>query len=348
MVVCTHKNVNILLVYFRYYLIIPMSSSSVRATHSSTTHSSTSVCATQASYVVLAADVTDKVDVLSFLVARFAQIEPQVWRERILAGKVHWQDGCLITLDSEYRPRARVYYYREVKVETKIPLDEKVLYQDEQIILAFKPHFLALHPSGNVINECLVNRLRIKTGIDSIVPAHRLDRATAGVVLLCLQSEHRQHYHALFKDGNIRKEYQALAKLTPELLASHKAGALILPLNWTVKNRMVKGEPSFTMKVIEGEPNTHSQISLIEVRGDIGVFTLLPITGRTHQLRVHMQSLGMSIVNDRCYPVLQDRAADDYQKPLKLLARRLTFTDPITGKEHDIEVDGLNIHSGGS
>lgn len=303
---------------------------------------SSTVRAAQASYVVLPENVTDKPNVLSFLVERFPQIDPLVWRARIVDGKVHWQDGSLIELDTPYRPRARVYYYREVEAEAVIPFDEEVLYRDEQIIIAFKPHFLALHPSGNVINECLVNRLRIKNAIETIVPAHRLDRATAGLVLLSLYPEHRQQYHDLFKDGEIFKEYQALAKLTPELLASHRAGELALPVHWTVKNRMVKGEPSFTMKVVEGEANTHSEISLIEIRGEIGVFKLSPITGRTHQLRVHMQSLGMSILNDRCYPTLQPKADDDYKRPLKLLAKRLKFRDPVTGIEFDIECDGLN------
>lgn len=302
---------------------------------------SSSVLANQASYVVLPEHVTDKPTVLSFLVERFGHISVDVWQNRMIEGKVHWQDGTLIELDTPYRPRVRVYYYREVMSEKKVPFDEEIIYTDERIIVAFKPHFLALHPSGNVINECLVNRLRSKLGIETIEPAHRLDRATAGLVLLCLYPEHRQQYHDLFKHGLIRKQYQALAKLTPELLANYKSGQLTLPLNWTVKNRMVKGEPTFIMRVIEGEANTHSQISLIEVRDDIGVFNLSPITGRTHQLRVHMQSLGMPILNDRCYPQLQPKAEDDHNKPLRLLARGLQFTDPISGKLIDLECEAI-------
>lgn len=301
-----------------------------------------SVRASQASYVVLPENVTDKPTVLSFLVERFEQVGSDIWRERIIDGKVHWQDGSLIELDTEFKPRARVYYYREVKSETKVPFEEKILYRDEQIILAFKPHFLALHPSGNFVNECLVNRLRIKTGIETLVPAHRLDRATAGIVLMILYPEVRTQYHDLFKNHQITKEYQALAKLTPELLARHQAGELVLPLQWTVKNRMVKGEPSFTMKVVEGESNTHSEISLIDIKDDVGLFKLSPITGRTHQLRVHMQSLGMSIINDRCYPQLQPKADDDYARPLKLVAKRLKFNDPVTGIALDIECEGFD------
>ncbi|CAM3497862.1 pseudouridine synthase [Shewanella violacea] len=303
---------------------------------------SSSVRASQASYVVLAESVTDKPTVLSFLVERFQQVGGEIWRQRIIDGKVHWQDGSLIELDTAFKPRARVYYYREVKSETKVPFEEQILYRDEQIILAFKPHFLALHPSGNFVNECLVNRLRIKTGIETIVPAHRLDRATAGIVLMILNPEARTQYHDLFKNHQITKEYQALAKLTPELLASHQAGELALPIHWTVKNRMVKGEPSFIMKVVEGEPNTHSEISLIDIKGDNGLFKLSPITGRTHQLRVHMHSLGMPIINDRCYPQLQPKSDDDYARPLKLVAKRLKFNDPVTGIALDIECDGFD------
>ncbi|QFU21187.1 pseudouridine synthase [Shewanella eurypsychrophilus] len=300
-----------------------------------------SVRASQASYVVLPESVADKPTVLSFLVERFNQIGSDVWRERIIDGKVHWRDGSLIAVDTPFIPRARVYYYREVKAETKVPFEEKVLYQDEQIILAFKPHFLALHPSGNFVNECLINRLRMKTGIETLVPAHRLDRATAGIVLIIVQPEARTQYHDLFKNQQITKEYQALAKLTPELLAKNQQGELQLPLHWTVKNRMVKGEPSFTMQVVDGESNTHSEISLIDIKGDIGLFKLSPITGRTHQLRVHMQSLGMSILNDRCYPQLQPKSDDDYTRPLKLVAKRLKFQDPVTGIALDIECEGF-------
>ncbi|AQS38148.1 23S RNA-specific pseudouridylate synthase [Shewanella psychrophila] len=300
-----------------------------------------SVRASQASYVVLPENVADKPTVLSFLAERFELVGAEVWRQRIIDGKVHWQDGSLIELDTAFKPRARVYYYREVKSEAKVPFEEKILYRDEQIILAFKPHFLALHPSGNFVNECLVNRLRIKTGIETLVPAHRLDRATAGIVLMILNPETRTQYHDLFKNHQITKEYQALAKLTPELLTRHLAGRLTLPIHWTVKNRMVKGEPSFTMKVVEGEPNTHSEISLIQVIDDIGVFDLSPITGRTHQLRVHMQSLGMPILNDTCYPNLQPKSDDDYAHPLKLVAKRLLFEDPVTSLPQDVQIDGI-------
>ncbi|PKG56885.1 pseudouridine synthase [Shewanella sp. GutDb-MelDb] len=302
-----------------------------------------SVRAAQASYIVLPETVTDKPSVLSFLVSHFKAIDEAVWIARIESGKVHWRDGQLVTLDSVFIPRARVYYYREVQQESLIPFEEKILLQNEQIIIAFKPHFLAVNPSGNFVNECLVNRLRIKTANEQIVAAHRLDRATAGVMLLSLNASTRHDYHQLFKNGNITKTYQAVAVLSASIQKLIEATELSLPTRWTVKNRLVKAEPSFMMKMTDGEANSHSEISLVAVNGNLGLFELTPVTGRTHQLRVHMMSLGMPILNDRLYPELLDKAADDFNKPLMLVAKRLAFVDPLSAEFIDISCDGLQL-----
>lgn len=304
---------------------------------------SSSVRATQASYVVLPDTVTDKPTVFSFLVSRFPAIAESVWQTRILDGKVHWRDGTSITLETAFIPRERVYYYREVEQESIIPFEEQILRQTSEFMLVFKPHFLAVNPSGNFVNECLVNRLRIKTGNQEIVAAHRLDRATAGVMLLSLSSATRHDYHELFKSGQIRKTYQAIAPLSSEIKAMLAKGTLTLPMVWTVKNRLQKTVPSFLMCISDGEANSHSKIRLIEVYNGYGLFELEPVTGRTHQLRVHMMSLGMPLLNDRLYPELLDKAPDDFTKPLKLMAQRLCFTDPITQEVVDVSCNGFNL-----
>ena len=301
------------------------------------------VRATHASHIVLPENVTDKPTVCSFLIGHFKQIDATVWQQRIMDGKVHWRDGRLITLDCAFVPRERVYYYREVAVEKKVPFAENVIYEDDNIMVAYKPHFLAVSPSGQFVNECLVNRLIIKTGIETLVTAHRLDRATAGLMLLSKHPEQRHLYHDLFKYANITKHYQAIARLTPELYQQHQQGELALPLHWTVKNKIVKRDPSFTMKIADGEANSHSEIELIAAKGEFGLFRLSPITGKTHQLRLHMNSLGMPLVNDRLYPKLLDRCDDNFAQPLQLLAQQLAFTDPVTGIEHNIVTAALEI-----
>ncbi len=293
------------------------------------------------SYVVLPQGETRYRTVVDFLIAKFPQIEAQVWQARVQDGKVHWADGSLVELTSEFSACDKVYYYREVEVESKIPFEEKILFQDDNIIIAYKPHFLVVSPSGNFVNECLTHRLCARIGKDTVAPAHRLDRDTAGVILLTINPEMRHPYHQLFVSGSINKEYQALAKLTPELEQKLASNELQLPLHWTVKNRIVKGEPSFTMKLAEGEPNSHSEISLISVKDGIGLFELKPITGKTHQLRVHMLSLGMPLLNDRFYPELMPKGPDNFDKPLALIAKRLSFIDPINGQSHSFECEGF-------
>ena len=303
--------------------------------------------AAQPSYIVLprANELAGKQyhTVVEFLVDHFKQIDASVWQQRIKDGKVHWQNGELITADSVYQATAKVYYYREVLAETKVPFAEQVLYQDLDTIVVYKPHFLPVTPGGNYVNECLVHRLRIATQIDTVAPAHRLDKDTAGVMLMTLNPQTRHAYHQLFLDDKITKDYQAIAKLTPTLLSELADNTCTLPIHWTVKNRIVAANPSFTMQVVEGEANSHSEISLVAVKDGFGLFELSPITGKTHQLRVHMQSLGMPILHDRFYPVLQPKGPDNFDKPLQLLAKRLRFTDPISAIEQDFQCQGLDF-----
>ena len=297
--------------------------------------------AAQASFIALPQISQPPATVFDYFCYRFDNVPASVWRERFTQGKVHWQDGQLLDLTTPYRPQQKVYYYREVANETLPPFEESILYEDELIVLANKPHFMALHPGGSVINQCLINRLRVRTGSEQLIAAHRLDRATAGIVLLVKQSGHRDAYHGLFRHGQISKRYQALAKLPPELLADYRAGRLSLPTRWTVKNRIDKGTPSFTMCVVDGEPNSHSEIALISIDGEIGRFELIPISGKTHQLRLHMKSLGMPILNDNFYPKLLPKEAEDITRPMKLLAQQLAFKDPVSGRFIDITLPDL-------
>ncbi|WP_052074393.1 pseudouridine synthase [Shewanella mangrovi] len=296
--------------------------------------------AAQPSFVILPPQ-HDAPTVLAFLCERFAQIGAEVWQARVRDGKVHWQNGELINDTTPYRAGARVYYYREVTAEPQIPFQEQILQQNAHCLLVFKPHFLPVTPGGQYVNECLVNRLRQRCGIDTIIPAHRLDRDTAGVMLMAVAVESRDAYHGLFRAGTINKTYQAIAKLTPELAAQYADGELSPPRFWTVRNRIDVGNPSFTMQCVTGEANSHSEICLLAVKAGYGLFALRPVTGKTHQLRVHMQSLGMPLLNDRFYPQLQPKQADDFTKPLKLVACRLQFTDPFTQLPCDIRVAGF-------
>ncbi len=260
--------------------------------------------------------------VLEYLIFKFPGIAPSIWQQRIAEGKVHWHDGSLITAKSPYRPQQRVYYYREVEREPIIPFEENILFQDEHILVAYKPHFLAVTPGGIYVNECLQNRLRHKTGYQSLQALHRLDRVTAGLVLFSINPDTRHHYHKLFVTQQIRKTYHAIAKV-------HN-NENIVGREWEIKNHIVQSTQRFRMQIEEGVPNSHSMIRCLRQSADQALFELQPITGKTHQLRLHMQALGWPILYDKYYPKLQSKSADIYSRPLQLLAKELRFIDPIT------------------
>lgn len=260
--------------------------------------------------------------VLEFLILQFQNIKPEIWRQRVVSGKVHWHDGSLITADTPFQAQQRVYYYREVDSEPVIPFEEKILFQDEHILVAYKPHFLVVAPVGIYIEESLQNRLRHKTGLQSLQALHRLDRDTTGLVLFSVDPDTRHLYHNLFSARKIHKTYQAVAKVCNK--------ENIVGQRWEIKNRIEKTEPHFLMKMVEGASNSHSLIRCLAQSNDKALFELNPITGKKHQLRIHMQALGWPILNDTFYPTLQPRADDNYSMPLQLLAKELRFIDPVT------------------
>ncbi len=269
--------------------------------------------------------------VLEYLIIKFPYIDAHIWRQRIADGKVHRHDGSLITPQSPFQAQQRIYYYKEVENEPIVPFKETIIFQDQHILVAYKPHFLAVIPGGMYVNECLQNRLRQSTGIEALQALHRLDRVTAGLVLFSVNSNTRHRYHHLFETRQIHKTYQAIAKISN--------GENLIGQQWDIKNRIERSKPRFCMRVTEGEANSHSVIRCLQQSAQQALFELNPITGKTHQLRLHMQVLGWPILNDKYYPQLQPLSADNYSAPLQLLAKDLKFIDPVTEKPRHFSCD---------
>lgn len=267
--------------------------------------------------------------ILTFLSRRFPAISSEIWEKRISGGQVCAENGQPITLKSEYSPQSRIFYFREVGSEPLIPFAEKILCIDDEILVACKPHFLPVTPGGKYVDECLLNRLRLSTGIEDLAPLHRIDRETAGIVLFSVNKKSRGLYGTLFMNGQVDKTYQALSACLPTQETA----------SWDIENRIERGEPWFRMKTADGKVNARSVINLVEVKGDTARFTLHPHTGKTHQLRIHMSGLGFGIRNDRYYPELQEESADNFSTPLQLLAQSLRFKDPLSGKTREFQSD---------
>ncbi|WP_030812768.1 pseudouridine synthase [Streptomyces sp. NRRL F-2799] len=270
------------------------------------------------------------------LVARLTGAGPGTVEAMFHAGAVVGADGLPVAPDAPYRPGMFVWFHRELPPEVPVPFPVEVVYRDEHIVVADKPHFLATTPRGSHVSETLLARLRHDLGLPELGAAHRLDRLTAGLVLFTVQPAERGAYQGLFRDRRVHKEYEAVARHDPEL-----------ELPRTVSSRILKERGVLAAREVEGEPNAVTRVEITGHRERDGLarYRLLPATGQTHQLRVHLNSLGVPILGDPLYPeVAPVTAPGDFRRPLQLLARKLEFTDPLTGVRHSF-VSGRTLQA---
>lgn len=274
------------------------------------------------------------VTVLDGLCDHFPAVSRATWLDRMARGRVLGDDGQPLAPDAPYRVGREVHYYREVADEPRIPFGETVLHLDAHLLVADKPHFLPVAPTGVHVHETLLGRLVRRTGLQGLAPLHRIDRDTAGLVLFSTNPATRAVYQALFRERRIEKTYEAIAPALPRLA---------FPLVY--RSRLVPGEPFFRMQEEDGEPNSETGVDVI-ARGDGDWhYRLTPVTGRKHQLRVHLAALGAGIRNDPLYPALRPRADGDYSAPLALVATALAFADPVSGAERRF-VSGIGCPGG--
>lgn len=264
---------------------------------------------------------------LRFLAERFPDVSLDSWAARLGRGEVVDAQGQPLQADSHVRQGMRIWYYRELdEPETPIPFKERILFQDAHLLVVDKPHFLPMIPSGRFLHETLLVRLKAQLELPHLTPIHRLDRETAGVVIFSHNPDTRGKYQSMFQKRVVSKVYEALAG----------------PIEgrefpFTYRSRMQDAEQFFVSEEVPGEANSETLIEMIERRGDVVRYRLHPHTGRKHQLRLHLSSLGAPILNDAFYPVALPCKGDDFSAPLQLLARAISFADPLTGEMRTFE-----------
>lgn len=288
---------------------------------------------------------------LDYMMHRWGHIDPQGIEDRFDAGEIVGEAGIALDRSTPMQDHTFIWYYRTLPPETRIPVELNILHQDDHLLVVDKPHFLPTTPGGTYIQESALVRLRNQLGLPDLIPMHRLDRMTAGILLLSTNPETRGKYQVLFEKRQVQKEYECVSAAEPA--PGHPA--VDFPV--VVRNRMTKSRSYLLAEVVDGEPNAETRIERLrtfdasdapdadapdggapdsapDVDGGPhrrALYRLEPHSGKTHQLRVHMASLGLGIVNDAFYPELLDKAPDNYAKPLQLLARGIRFVDPISG-----------------
>ena len=261
---------------------------------------------------------------LDFFIANFPHIDRDEWEARFAEGLVMTADGIPVQASDAYLPNTHLLYFRRLAREPEIPFEESILFQDEHILVADKPHFLPVTPSGLYLHQTLLNRLKKKTGIQDLSPIHRIDRDTAGLVIFSVNPKGRAQYQNLFRDRAVKKVYEAIALYSEELISK-------LPM--THQSRLEESEHFLQMQEVEGDPNADTFIELVEVKAPWARYRLSPGSGKKHQLRCHLNSLGVPIRHDQIYPILTPYQEYDldFSKPLQLLAKEVAFLDPVTG-----------------
>ncbi len=254
------------------------------------------------------------------LVERLPRVAPGRIDAMLAEGRFVGRDGPLHPA-APFLPGTFVWFHRDLPTETPVPFPIGIVHRDEHLLVVDKPHFLATIPRGQHVVETALVRLRRELDLPELSPAHRLDRMTAGLLMFVVRRADRGAYQTLFRDRGVRKTYEAIAPYDP---------GLALPR--TVRSRIVKERGVIRAYEIDGPPNAETHVELAGRSGALARYVLRPTTGRTHQLRLHLAGLGIPIVGDDFYPVLRDRALDDFTGPLQLLARELAFTDPVTGR----------------
>ena len=303
---------------------------------------------------------TTPTTVADYLIARFYPNDPQIIHARFNTGEVRLDDGTILTSDSPYMPGERIWYFRELADEPELPSDMPVLYEDEHVLAIDKPHFLPTTPRGSYIAQTALTKLRVREQNPLLIPIHRLDRPTAGVLLFAKTVEARRPFQMMFQHRRVSKTYRAVAPVPADPAAAERAlsaeGLQVRSHIQKIRDQLQVQQLSEQECAAQGvEPNTLTTVKILRTftpsaqaiegwrvepapneKREWALYDLAPHTGKMHQLRAHLNLLGSPILGDVLYPQVLPDAPDRPEYPLQLLAYSLHFEHPITGERVDL------------
>lgn len=200
-------------------------------------------------------------------------------------------------------------------------LQQTLIHRDEHFIVINKPAGLLSVPGKGDLSDCVIDRLLFDEPNTLLI--HRLDRDTSGILVFALNKAAQSHISKQFQNRQTDKQYHAL--VSGHLMGE---GSVDVPVNYDpTRPPLHIAEPAYHKPAL-----THWQaVEQFEINNQpVTRVKLIPITGRSHQLRVHMQYLGHAIVGDELYA---DEQARELMPRLCLHAEQLSFFHPVTGKK---------------
>ena len=288
---------------------------------------------------------------IDFLSQKFSTVSIAEWQKRFAAGHILNATGLVLAPKDSLLRETHLHYYRSIQDEPELPFRAKIIFQDDYLVVADKPHFMPVTPGGRYVQQSLLVQLKQQLNLTELSPVHRIDRETAGLVVFSVRAQDRNAYQALFRLRQVEKTYQAIAG-APETSALNPQFPLVH------RSQMVEDTQFFRMREIVAdeirdskELNSETWIDCVERRAHANCamnaaeqtawarYILRPVTGQRHQLRVHMNALGLPLIGDQFYPKVLRGAdqPDDFNSPLQLLAHTIEFKDPVKGASRSFE-----------
>jgi tRNA pseudouridine32 synthase/23S rRNA pseudouridine746 synthase len=284
---------------------------------------------------------------IDFLSSKFSAISREEWLSRFEAQEILNAVGRVLAPQDSLLKESHLHYYRNIRNEPELPFKATVIFQDDYLVVADKPHFMPVTPGGRYLQQSLLVQLKQQLNLPELSPLHRIDRETAGLVVFSVRAQDRNAYQELFRMRQVEKIYEAIAR-APETSTLNPKFPLVH------RSLMAEDTQFFRMRELttdvshsHNEFNSETWIDCIEriSTQEIAIqsddkkerqwarYLLKPVTGQRHQLRVHMNALGLPLLGDQFYPLVRigPEENDNFENPLQLLAKSIFFKDPISG-----------------